>query len=113
MTPRSCEFGHHPRRHGEGGVEEEYLEGTADNGQNINGDERRKRTRKIESGRPDDQPRACCRQKWRPGISHVRGEILAFPDTELPPGDAAAVAGEESVRKIWDRRAEDVAWRDM
>ena len=41
------------------------------------------------------------------------GETLTFPDTGLSPGDAAAIAGEEALRKIWDRPAEDAAWRDM
>lgn len=41
------------------------------------------------------------------------GEILTFPDAGSPPGDAAALAGEEAIRKIWDRPAEELAWRDM
>ena len=41
------------------------------------------------------------------------GETITFPDTGLPPGDASAIAGEEALHKIWNRPAEDVAWRDM
>ncbi len=41
------------------------------------------------------------------------GESITFPDLELPPGEAAAIAGEDALSKIWNRPAEDMAWHDM
>lgn len=41
------------------------------------------------------------------------GERITFSDLEMPVGDAAAIAGEEALEKIWNRPAEDQAWRAM
>ncbi len=41
------------------------------------------------------------------------GERLVFTGLDLPLGEVALVAGEEALGKIWNRPAEDAAWRDM
>ena len=41
------------------------------------------------------------------------GETLTFSELEMPMGEATALASEEAMSKIWDRPAEDLAWRDM
>lgn len=41
------------------------------------------------------------------------GESITFPDLGMPIGDATAIASEDTISKIWERPAEDLAWRDM
>ncbi|MGI4792328.1 MAG: hypothetical protein ACRYFS_26170 [Janthinobacterium lividum] len=41
------------------------------------------------------------------------GERIVFEDMDIPVGKAAALAGEEALGKIWNRPAEDLAWRDI
>lgn len=41
------------------------------------------------------------------------GESITFPGLGTPTGQATAIASEDALGKIWDRPAEDLAWRDM
>lgn len=41
------------------------------------------------------------------------GERIVFDDMDIPVEEAAALLGEDALGKIWNRPAEDLAWRDM
>jgi len=41
------------------------------------------------------------------------GEIIVFDGMDIPIGEATALASEDALGKIWNRQAEDLAWRDM
>ncbi len=41
------------------------------------------------------------------------GESIVFDGMEMPVSEAAALAGEAALGRIWDRPAEEEAWRDM
>lgn len=43
----------------------------------------------------------------------TEGERITFSDLAMPPADEACLAGEEALAKIWNRPAEDRAWRDL
>ena len=43
----------------------------------------------------------------------TEGERIVFDGMGIPVGEAAALAGEEALGRVWDRPAEDLAWRDM
>jgi|GEM_PF-1514548 len=43
----------------------------------------------------------------------TEGEHIVFEGMNIPVGEAAALMGEEALAKIWDRPAEDEAWRDI
>ncbi len=40
-------------------------------------------------------------------------ETIVFDGMDIPVGEAAALASEDVLDKIWSRPAEDLAWRDM
>ncbi len=41
------------------------------------------------------------------------GEIIVFDGMDVPIEEAAALISEDALGKIWNRPAEDLAWRDM
>ena len=41
------------------------------------------------------------------------GETIAFDGMDIPVGEAAALAGEEALGRIWNRPEEDLAWRGI
>lgn len=43
----------------------------------------------------------------------TEGEHIVFEGMDIPVEEAAALMGEEALAKIWNRPAEDAAWRDI
>lgn len=41
------------------------------------------------------------------------GEIIVFDGMDVPIEEAAALMSEDALGKIWNRPAEDLAWRDI
>ena len=41
------------------------------------------------------------------------GEVIVFDGMDVPLAEATTLASEEALGKIWNRPAEDAAWRDM
>ena len=41
------------------------------------------------------------------------GEIIVFDGMDVPIEEAAALISEDALGKIWNRPAEDLAWRDI
>lgn len=41
------------------------------------------------------------------------GETIVFDGMDIPIGEAAALASEDALGKIWNRPEEDLAWRGI
>lgn len=41
------------------------------------------------------------------------GEVIVFDGMDISIEEASALAGEDALGKVWNRPAEELAWRDM
>ena len=75
---------------------------------------RGKRARANQNESPDSKPSEDATDS-ADSLTFVttEGEHITFSDMTMPVGDAAAIAGEEALGKIWNRQAEDQAWHGM
>ncbi len=77
-------------------------------------------TAKKRGGRQHDQPSAKrllpkAEERSSGTLTFVtsEGESIVFEGMDVPVSEATALAGEEALGRIWDRPAEEEAWRDM
>ena len=62
---------------------------------------------------PNQEPAAITKKADNLTFITSDGEVIVFEGMNVPLAEETAHASEETLGKIWNRPAEDAAWRDL
>ncbi len=71
------------------------------------------RSHKVKSGKTEESHKDVAGASDTLTLITSDGETIVFDGMDIPIGEATALASEDALGKIWNRPAEDLAWRDM